>query len=67
MLILDFHFTIKTVQICHQLIMFEDVMMNEEEMKTEVETVSQGVASMTAKNTGVAGVAITTLAVIKED
>ena len=40
--------------------MFEEVMMDDEEMKTEVETVSQGVASMTAKNKKDTVVAITT-------
>ena len=38
--------------------------MDDEEMKTEVETVSQGVASMTAKNKKDTVVAITTLAAV---
>ena len=44
--------------------MFEEVMMDDEEMKTEVETVSQGVASMTAKNKKDTAVAITALAAV---
>ena len=44
--------------------LFEEVMIDEEEMKTEVETVSQGVESMTDKNKKDTVTAITTLAAV---
>merc|ERR1712016_20727 len=44
--------------------LFEEVMIDEEEMKTEVETVSQGVGSMTDKNKKDTVTAITTLAAV---